>query len=124
MRSHRMRGASHTANRLLVLSLKKISSRPTGAPPEGGYKSRSDRPPRRRPVRQDESPYRIHWMPTPITQAGLRFLACPVCHGALLLPETIPDTLPARILCLSCHRSYPIVDGLPILLAARATLSS
>jgi hypothetical protein len=58
-------------------------------------------------------------MPAPITQADLRFLACPVCHGTLRLDE---NPVAAAIVCETCRRRFPIVDGLPILLAARARL--
>lgn len=37
-------------------------------------------------------------------------LACPVCLGALRLEE-------ARLLCAACARAYPIVDGIPVLIA-------
>jgi uncharacterized protein YbaR (Trm112 family) len=40
-------------------------------------------------------------------------LACPVCLGALHLDE-------ARLVCVDCGRSYPIVDGIPVLIAERA----
>jgi hypothetical protein len=43
----------------------------------------------------------------------LRWLVCPVCHGAL-------DAEDAAIRCLGCRRLYPIVDGLPVLLLDRA----
>ncbi len=50
-----------------------------------------------------------------LTQDDLRWLVCPVCHAALVLQaETIR--------CEGCARLYPIVDGLPVLLAGRATL--
>jgi uncharacterized protein YbaR (Trm112 family) len=39
-------------------------------------------------------------------------LACPACLGALLLEET-------RLLCDACGRAYPIVDGIPVLIAGR-----
>ena len=40
-------------------------------------------------------------------------LACPVCHGGFELGDQ-------RLVCLSCGRAYPIVDGIPILIADRA----
>ncbi len=40
-------------------------------------------------------------------------LACPVCHGNLRRSGTKLD-------CESCGRSYPIVDGIPVLIAERA----
>jgi hypothetical protein len=39
-------------------------------------------------------------------------LACPVCHGALRVEED-------RLLCAACSRTYPIVDGIPVLIAGR-----
>jgi uncharacterized protein YbaR (Trm112 family) len=39
-------------------------------------------------------------------------LACPECLGALRLEET-------RLLCAACRRAYPIVDGIPVLIAGR-----
>ncbi|MGO9775314.1 MAG: Trm112 family protein [Terracidiphilus sp.] len=39
-------------------------------------------------------------------------LACPECLGELRLEET-------RLLCAACGRVYPIVDGIPILIAGR-----
>jgi uncharacterized protein YbaR (Trm112 family) len=52
--------------------------------------------------------------PARLTQADLRWLVCPVCHGALQLAG-------ANIACAACARHFPIVDGLPVLLADRAT---
>lgn len=40
-------------------------------------------------------------------------LACPACHGALRLEE-------ARLICIACSRAYPIMDGIPALIAGRA----
>lgn len=40
-------------------------------------------------------------------------LACPACLGNLRLEE-------ARLLCAECGRVYPIVDGIPVLIAERA----
>ncbi|MGB6193364.1 MAG: Trm112 family protein [Terracidiphilus sp.] len=42
-------------------------------------------------------------------------LACPVCHGALRIES------PDAILCTACLRHYPILDGIPVLIAERAT---
>jgi uncharacterized protein YbaR (Trm112 family) len=49
-----------------------------------------------------------------LTQADLGWLVCPVCHGALELASP-------NIACAGCGRQFPIVDGLPVLLADRAT---
>jgi uncharacterized protein YbaR (Trm112 family) len=51
-----------------------------------------------------------------LTQQILDLLACPVCLGRLILAAT-------RIDCTQCARRYPIVDGLPVLIASRATLA-
>jgi uncharacterized protein YbaR (Trm112 family) len=39
-------------------------------------------------------------------------LACPACLGALRLEE-------ARLICMVCGNAYPIVDGIPALIAGR-----
>jgi len=49
----------------------------------------------------------------PVTADDLRWLACPVCRLPLELHAD-------AVLCTGCARSYPIVDGLPVLLAGRA----
>jgi uncharacterized protein YbaR (Trm112 family) len=51
--------------------------------------------------------------PTHLTQTDLRWLVCPVCHGQLQLAGE-------QIHCAGCRRRYPLVDGLPVLLADRA----
>jgi len=43
-------------------------------------------------------------------------LACPVCFGKLQLAED-------AITCLECGRGYPLIDGIPVLIAERATNS-
>jgi uncharacterized protein YbaR (Trm112 family) len=37
-------------------------------------------------------------------------LACPACLGQLRFAE-------ARLICLACSRAYPIVEGIPVLIA-------
>jgi uncharacterized protein YbaR (Trm112 family) len=39
-------------------------------------------------------------------------LACPACLGALRLED-------GNLLCAECGRAYPIVDGIPVLIAGR-----
>jgi len=39
-------------------------------------------------------------------------LACPACHGSLAHVEQ-------GLVCQSCARAYPIIDGIPILIADR-----
>ncbi|MGA3161034.1 MAG: Trm112 family protein [Terracidiphilus sp.] len=41
-------------------------------------------------------------------------LACPACLGALRLVET-------QLVCAQCSRTYPIVDGIPALIAGHET---
>ena len=55
----------------------------------------------------------------PVTQALLDLLVCPVCHKPLRLVELPPEN---AIDCTGCHRRFPIQDGLPVLIADRATL--
>jgi hypothetical protein len=40
-------------------------------------------------------------------------LACPACLSDLRLADN-------RLLCVACGRSYPIVNGIPVLIADRA----
>ena len=43
----------------------------------------------------------------------LASLACPACHGGVALVE-------GSLVCQTCARVYPIVDGIPILITERA----
>ncbi|MGC9222857.1 MAG: Trm112 family protein [Terracidiphilus sp.] len=43
----------------------------------------------------------------------LATLACPACHGDLRLNG-------ARLICTCCHGVYPIIEGVPVLIAERA----
>lgn len=58
----------------------------------------------------------------------LETIVCPVCHGHLALDATgkpvVIGTTPIQgtIRCLECRRSYPIDDGIPVLLTERAIL--
>jgi uncharacterized protein YbaR (Trm112 family) len=40
--------------------------------------------------------------------------ACPVCFQSLRVEQT-------RVDCVGCGRVYPVVDGIPVLIAERAT---
>jgi uncharacterized protein YbaR (Trm112 family) len=51
-----------------------------------------------------------------MTAEDLRWVVCPVCHGSLQLE-------PDGVRCLECGRCYPVIDGIPVLLADR-TVSS
>ncbi len=44
--------------------------------------------------------------------SSLATLACPACYGELRAENT-------RLVCASCQRAYPIVDGIPVLIAGR-----
>ena len=45
--------------------------------------------------------------------AVLAQLACPACYGDLQFDG-------ARIVCIACRRTYPVVDGIPVLIVERA----
>ena len=47
----------------------------------------------------------------------LEILACPLCKVEVRLTQD-----GAGLLCGSCHRRYPIVDDIPIMLVEEATL--
>jgi uncharacterized protein YbaR (Trm112 family) len=44
-------------------------------------------------------------------------LACPVCAGDLRLEQS-------HLVCTACHRAYPIIDGIPVLIVERAELQN
>lgn len=49
-------------------------------------------------------------------EAVLAQLACPACHGNLRAE-------PASLVCFNCDRIYPVIDGIPVLIADRALRS-
>jgi LSD1 subclass zinc finger protein len=49
----------------------------------------------------------------PLTADDLRWLVCPVCRQPLQLQAD-------AVRCTGCARQFPIVDGIPVLLAERA----
>ena len=51
-----------------------------------------------------------------ISKELLDILACPVCKTSLSLAGA------EKLKCFTCNRSYPIRDGIPILLEEEATL--
>jgi uncharacterized protein len=51
--------------------------------------------------------------PVLLDRAIAALLACPVCHGDLRPVET-------WLTCAGCGRGYPVVDGIPVLIAERA----
>ena len=44
-------------------------------------------------------------------------IACPACHGDLRVDS-------AWLNCAGCRRRYPIVDGIPVLIAERAEVGN
>lgn len=67
----------------------------------------------------------------------LETIVCPACHGQLVLEQTpveqalVEQTLveqtpveQALVRCVACRRSYPIEDGIPVLLIARGRRES
>jgi hypothetical protein len=52
----------------------------------------------------------------PVKPEDVRWIVCPVCHQPLQLQTVSPQSL----LCLGCERRYPVIDGIPVLLADRA----
>lgn len=58
----------------------------------------------------DESPHPPAFDPTALTQ-----LACPACHGNLELDAF-------RLICATCRRAYPVIDGIPVLIVERAEI--
>jgi len=49
---------------------------------------------------------------------SLEQLACPICFGDLRLAAQTSE-----IVCAGCGRKYPVIDGIPVLIAERATIS-
>jgi uncharacterized protein YbaR (Trm112 family) len=48
-----------------------------------------------------------------LDEGALKLLACPVCSGDL-------SRVDERLVCGGCGRAYPVVDGIPVLIAERA----
>jgi len=51
----------------------------------------------------------------PLDAAVLDLLVCPACCGGLSVHGE-------RLVCAACRRGYPILDGIPVLIAERAKL--
>ena len=45
----------------------------------------------------------------------LEMVVCPACHGRLSF-----NSAAGEVRCGECGKSYPIVDGIPVLLVSRA----
>jgi len=56
-------------------------------------------------------------LPSTFDTSVVSQLACPACRGELRLEE-------ARLVCGDCGRGYPVVDGIPVLIAGRAVESN
>jgi uncharacterized protein YbaR (Trm112 family) len=54
--------------------------------------------------------------PPAFDPAVLAQLACPACFGDLRMENSC-------VQCIACHRIYPIVDGIPVLIIERAERS-
>lgn len=44
-------------------------------------------------------------------------LVCPACYGTLRFSD-------AEVRCSGCGRAYPVVDGIPVLIAQRAMVKT
>jgi uncharacterized protein YbaR (Trm112 family) len=51
-------------------------------------------------------------LPAAFDPSVVGLLACPACLGGLRLEES-------KLVCAECGRAYPIVDGIPALIAGR-----
>ena len=51
--------------------------------------------------------------PPPFNPAMVDQLACPACHSAIRPTDS-------ALICVACGRAYPVVDGIPVLIADRA----
>lgn len=54
--------------------------------------------------------------PSELTPEIIAQLACPACHGVLRLTGS-------QLVCTGCGCVYPIIDGIPVLIANRAQRS-
>ncbi|HEY1987198.1 MAG TPA: Trm112 family protein [Terracidiphilus sp.] len=61
-------------------------------------------------------PNASHQSPT-LLQSVLDQLACPACHGTLRAEEN-------KLTCNNCAHMYPILDGIPVLIAERTDKSA
>jgi len=60
-------------------------------------------------------------MAVELDQQLLDILACPAPHHAPLRPGSELDPEADALTCTACGRSFPIVDGIPVLLLDDAT---
>lgn len=52
-----------------------------------------------------------------LSEELLKILACPACEKR---PPVKLDASKQKLVCASCGRKYPIVDGIPVLLVEEA----
>ncbi len=59
-----------------------------------------------------------------VSKELLDILVCPACKQALELQGVVKqgDVREERLKCTSCHRVYPVRDGLPIMLVEEAVI--
>ncbi|MFY9807118.1 MAG: Trm112 family protein [Pseudonocardiaceae bacterium] len=50
----------------------------------------------------------------------MEILACPCPAHAQLRPGTITDSAADALTCTACGRSFPVIDGIPVLLLHEA----
>jgi uncharacterized protein len=55
-------------------------------------------------------------LPLKLDVSQIDQLACPACFGRLQLHRE-------RLRCADCRRAYPILEGIPILIAERAEIT-
>ncbi|HEY0640621.1 MAG TPA: Trm112 family protein [Pseudonocardiaceae bacterium] len=60
-------------------------------------------------------------MAVELDQRLLDILACPAPHHAPLRRGTATDPAADALTCTACGRTFPIVDGIPVLLLDEAT---
>jgi uncharacterized protein YbaR (Trm112 family) len=51
----------------------------------------------------------------------LEILACPAPHHAPLRPGSHDDPHADALTCTACGRTFPVTDGIPVLLLSEAT---
>ena len=89
-----------------------VAKRARGASDKPKFYCRFGRQSRRdRAIAMPEIPSRH----VPLDAAVLDLLVCPACCGGLSVHGE-------RLVCAACRRGYPIVDGIPVLIAERAKL--
>lgn len=60
-------------------------------------------------------------MAVELDQQLLDILACPAPHHAPLRPGSADDPDADALTCTACGRTFPVTDGIPVLLLEEAT---